>query len=196
MIRSLLLLLLLLVLALAPAPLGAQQAFVGVQVGRNSAQIAGDRTRSGPAVGVFGQVDLSEHVGVGSHVTWLRSAVEDEVEPWNSAPSAVAEPEYLVTDLVGRLSWRGGAITPMDLTLGATVSGGGWLGVRTGGSFVADAPRRADFGHVWGVSLFAIQGRVKVALSVRAYHGEREVWEGGPRQRGSPAFLAVGYRIR
>ncbi|MGD8322673.1 MAG: hypothetical protein PVJ02_19640 [Gemmatimonadota bacterium] len=189
MIRSIVL------LALFPAVLAAQETYVGMQIGRNAVDLLHHGTRTGLAAGLFTEVDLNDHVGVGWEVTWLRSAVEEPLDPWNSRWPNTADPEYLTTDLVGRLSWRVPAPLPFDLAVGATVVGGGWLGYRTGGSYADAALRRADFGHVWGVAFFAERGRLKVEASARSYHGEREVWDGGPTQRGSPAFIGVAYRI-
>jgi hypothetical protein len=180
-------------LAILPGALGAQQAWAGLQAGRNAAQLSGGRTRSEPEVGAFAEVDLLEHVGVGWDLTWLRSAVDHGLE--SSAGSHPIEPEYVLTDLVGRLSWSRSCTAPFEVTFGAAVSGGGWLGARTGGNVVASTPGRADFGHVWGVSFFALDGPVRLRVGVHAFHGERGVWEGGPEQRGSVAFVGLALRI-
>lgn len=186
---------LLLSLAILPGALGAQQAWVGVRAGRNAAQLSGGRTRSEPAVGAFAEVDLSEHVGVGWDLTWIRSAVDPGPGSSSSGGEPPVEPEYVLMDVVGRLSWRRSLTAPLDVTVGAAVSGGGWLGARTGGSVVASALGRADFGHVWGVSFFAQHGPVRLRAGVHALHGERGVWEGGPEQRGAIAFVGLAVRI-
>ena len=60
----------------------------------------------------------------------------------------------------------------------------------------AAAVRRFDFGHVWGVSLFAVRDRVQLDLGLRAYHGERAIWNGADKQRGIRALVGVAYRVR
>ena len=185
----------LLLVALLPASLSAQDTYVGVRAGRNMAQLPWDRMRSGPAIGVFTQTRVSEHVGLEWGVDWMRSAVGD-LDPSSVSPPPVGQPEYLTTDLVARISAARSFFDAFRITLGAAAFGGGWLGGRIGGHLRAADPRRLDFGQAWGVSLFAIRKAVKLEASLRAYHGEREIWEGGPRQRGSRALIGIAYRIR
>lgn len=185
----------LLFLVLFPTFLQAQEAYIGIRAGRNVAQLPQDRTRSGPTLSVFTEIGVSEHVGVGWEVSWLRAAVADDRPPSGATSPGIAEPEYLTTDLVGRLSWSTTHLAPFHLRLGATVVGGGWLGLRTGGSVTETALARTDFGQLWGVSCFATHRAVKLELGIRAYHGEQAVWESGPRQQGSLIFIGVGVRI-
>ncbi len=186
----------LLCLAFCPAMLSAQNAYVGVRAGQNVAQLPDNGTRSGPAIGIFTQVDLSEQLGLGWDVGWMRSAVLDSVEPWRSEMWSVARPEYMLTDLVARLSLSHSFLRSSPTTLGVTISGGGWLGARTGGHFVAANPSVLDFGHVWGVSFFVARRALKLEATLRAYHGQRGIWKGGPQQRGSPALIGIAYRVR
>ncbi len=186
----------LLFLALFPAIVSAQDTYLGLRFGRNVAQLPDGGTRSGPAIGVFTQVDISDHLGVGWDVGWMRSAVLDSVQPWRSEMWSVARPEYVTTDLVARLSSSHSFDLSSPTTVGVTLSGGGWLGARTGGQFVVAHPTTFDFGHVWGVSFFVARGALKLEASMRAYHGEREVWKGGFQQRGAPALIGIAYRVR
>jgi len=185
----------LLFLGLCPACLAAQNTWVGLRVGRNIADLQGDRTRSGAALGVFTQTRVSGHVDLEWGVDWMRSAV-DGLEPSSPAPSSVGEPEYLTTNLTARVSAARSFSDASRITLGAAAFGGGWLGMRSGGHVPGADPRRLDFGQVWGVSVFAARAAVKLEASLRAYHGEREVWVGGPRQRGARALIGIAYRVR
>ena len=185
----------LLFLGLCPALLSAQDTYVGIRAGRNVAQVDDELTRSGLVVGAFAQASVSRHIGLEWSVDWMRSAVED-FDMTSVAPPPPVEPAYLTTSLVARVATSRSFFDAFPVTLGAAASGGGWLGARSGGDANAGELRRFDFGQVWGVSVFGIRGAVKLEVALHAYHGEREVWDRGPRQRGSRALLGIAYRIR
>lgn len=191
----------LLLIACLPAALRAQETKdippevrVGLEMGRVAATLPAERTLTGPLLGVLTQVDFSNHLGAGLDVIWLRSGVEDPADGAPSGPPPAARPEYVMTDLAARLSWR--VRTGSRSVVGATLSAGGWLGWRTGGTFRSSEVRRADFGNLWGLALFGDLGRARLQLSLRAYHGERPLWDGGPTQRAAPAVLGFAYRVR